>query len=90
MMGRPAFTPWMHPGGQWLRRVPANPFQAVGVYVLSQGSNPAPGSQVDDQQLIGRIQAGDPAAERQFFETHAERIHRIVYLFVGDTEAAQD
>ena len=80
----------MHPGGEWLRRVPRNPFQAGCVYVLSHGSNPAPGSQVDDQQLIGRIQAGDPVAERQFFETYADRIHRIVYRFVGDPEAAQD
>ena len=80
----------MHPGGEWLRRVARNLFQAGCVYVLSHGSNPAPGSQVDDQQLIGRIQAGDPAAERQFFETYADRIHRIVYRFVGDPEAAQD
>ena len=80
----------MHPGGEWLRRVSRNPFHTGCVYVLSHGSNPAPGSQVDDQQLIGRIQAGDPAAERQFFETYADRIHRIVYRFVGDPEAAQD
>jgi RNA polymerase sigma-70 factor, ECF subfamily len=45
---------------------------------------------VDDQQLIGRIQAGDPAAERQFYDTHVERIHRIAFRFVGDAEAAQD
>ena len=45
---------------------------------------------MDEQQLIGRILAGDPAAERQFFETYADRIHRIVYRFVGDPEAAQD
>jgi len=80
----------MHPGGEWLRRVPRNPFQAGCVYVLSHGSNPAPGSQVDEQQLIGRVRAGDPAAERQFFEAYADRIHRIVYRFVGDPEAAQD
>ena len=80
----------MHPAGEWLRRVPRNPFEAHCVYVLSHGSNPAPGSQVDEQLLIGRIQAGDPAAERQFFETYADRIHRIVYRFVGDPEAAQD
>ena len=80
----------MHPGGEWLRRVARNLFQAGCVYVLSHGSSPAPGSQVDDQQLIGRIQAGDPAAERQFFETYADRIHRIVYRFLGDPEAAQD
>jgi RNA polymerase sigma-70 factor (ECF subfamily) len=45
---------------------------------------------VDEQQLIGRVRAGDPAAERQFFETYADRIHRIVFRFVGDPEAAQD
>jgi len=70
--------------------VPRNPFLTARVYVLSHRSNPAPRSQVDDQQLIGRIQAGDAAAERQFFEAHADRIHRIVYRFVGDPEAAQD
>ncbi len=73
-----------------MRREPRNPFQASCVYVLSHGSNPAPGSKVDDQLLIGRIRAGDPAAERQFFETYADRIHRIVFRFVGDPEAAQD
>ncbi len=80
----------MHPADKWLRRVPRNPFGDPCVYELSHGSNPAPGSQVDEKQLIGRIQAGDPAAERQFFETYADRVHRIVYRFVGDAEAAQD
>src|SRR5262245_31527407 len=80
----------MHPAPERLRRVPRNPFRGPRVYELFHGTIPAPRSQVDDQQLIGRIQAGDPAAERQLYETYVDRIHRIVYRFVGDPEAAQD
>jgi RNA polymerase sigma-70 factor (ECF subfamily) len=45
---------------------------------------------VDDQQLIARIQQGDPVAERAMYDAHVDRVWRLVYRIVGDADAAQD
>ncbi len=45
---------------------------------------------MDDQQLITRIRAGDPAAERALYEAHVERVYRLTYRITGDGDSAQD
>lgn len=45
---------------------------------------------MDDQQLITRIRAGDPAAERALYEAHADRVYRLAYRITGDGDSAQD
>ena len=45
---------------------------------------------MDDQQLIARIQQGDPAAERAMYDAHVDRVWRLVYRIVGDADTAQD
>lgn len=45
---------------------------------------------MDDQQLVARIRAGDPAAERALYERHVERVYRLAYRITGDGDAAQD
>lgn len=52
--------------------------------------NPTPGSPVDDQQLIARIQQGDAGAERAMYDAHVDRVWRLVFRILGDADAAQD
>ena len=43
-----------------------------------------------EAELIARARAGDSAAERALYEAHVDRVHRLVYRFAGDAEAARD
>ena len=43
-----------------------------------------------DQELIGRVLAGDPSAERALYDAHVDRIFRLVYRMAGDLDRAQD
>jgi RNA polymerase sigma-70 factor (ECF subfamily) len=45
---------------------------------------------VDDQQLIARIRAGDPSAERALYDAHVDRLYRVVYRYVGEADVAED
>jgi RNA polymerase sigma-70 factor, ECF subfamily len=45
---------------------------------------------VDDRDLIGRVLAGDPRAERAMYDAHVDRVFRLVYRMTGDPDRAQD
>jgi len=45
---------------------------------------------VDDQQLIERIRAGDPSAERALYDGHVDRLYRLVFRYVGEPDVAED
>jgi RNA polymerase sigma-70 factor (ECF subfamily) len=45
---------------------------------------------VRDQELIGRVLAGDPSAERALYDAHVDRVFRLVYRMAGDLDRAQD
>lgn len=45
---------------------------------------------MDQQALITRIRAGDPAAERALYDAHADRLYRLIYRYVGDRDTAED
>ena len=45
---------------------------------------------MNDQELIGRVLAGDPSAERAFYDAHVDRVFRLVYRMAGDLDRAQD
>ncbi len=45
---------------------------------------------MDQQALITRIRAGDPAAERALYDAHADRLYRLTYRYLGDRDAAED
>jgi RNA polymerase sigma-70 factor, ECF subfamily len=45
---------------------------------------------VHDQELIGRVLAGDPSAERALYDAHVDRVFRLVYRIAGDPDRAQD
>ena len=43
-----------------------------------------------EQELIGRVLAGDPSAERALYDAHVDRVFRLVYRMAGDLDRAQD
>jgi len=43
-----------------------------------------------DRELIERILAGDPSAERALYEAHVDRVYRLAYRLAGDADLAQD
>jgi len=45
---------------------------------------------VHDHELIGRVLAGDPRAERALYDAHVDRVFRLVYRMAGDLDRAQD
>jgi RNA polymerase sigma-70 factor (ECF subfamily) len=46
---------------------------------------------VEERQLIAQVLAGDPAAEREFYDRHVDRVYRLAYrLAGGDADLAQD
>ena len=75
----------------------------VSDQVVSDGMN-APGAsrqrpsgrrqeelrRVDESQLLARVRAGDPAAERALYDAHVDRVYRLAYRMTGDEALAQD
>ncbi|CAN5853449.1 RNA polymerase sigma factor [soil metagenome] len=45
---------------------------------------------VSDAELIDRVLAGDPKAERALYDAHVDRVFRLVYRMAGDLDRAQD
>ena len=49
-----------------------------------------PRIRVTEQQLISRVRAGEPAAQREMYDAHVDRVYRLAYRLAGDDELAQD
>jgi RNA polymerase sigma-70 factor, ECF subfamily len=47
-------------------------------------------SRVEERELIGRVLAGDPSAERALYDAHVDRVFRLTYRMAGDMDRAQD
>ena len=45
---------------------------------------------MDEKQLIARIRAGDPSAERALYDAHVDRLYRLVFRYVGEPDIAED
>ena len=45
---------------------------------------------MDDRNLIARVLAGDPSAERALYDAHVDRVYRLVHRLAGDADRAQD
>jgi RNA polymerase sigma-70 factor (ECF subfamily) len=43
-----------------------------------------------DADLIARVQAGDPVAEREFYDRHVDRVYRLILRMAGRADLAQD
>ncbi|HKH82231.1 MAG TPA: sigma-70 family RNA polymerase sigma factor [Gemmatimonadales bacterium] len=61
-----------------------------GVRRAVRSHHPTVRSRVHEQELIGRVLAGDPSAERALYDAHVDRIFRLVYRMAGDLDRAQD
>ncbi len=45
---------------------------------------------MDERDLITRVLAGDPEAERQLYDAYVDRVWRMTYRFAGDSERAAE
>ena len=45
---------------------------------------------MEERELIGRVLAGDPSAERALYDAHVDRVFRLAYRMAGDLDRAQD
>ena len=45
---------------------------------------------MDDRDLVSRVRAGDPQAERLLYDRHVDRVYRLAYRMAGDAELARD
>lgn len=43
-----------------------------------------------DADLIARVQSGEAAAEREFYDRHVDRVYRLVYRMAGRADLAQE
>jgi RNA polymerase sigma-70 factor, ECF subfamily len=68
----------------------ANPLAAYRVPSTVQAHDPHLPELVNDRELIGRVLAGDPSAERELYDAHVDRVFRLVYRMAGDLDRAQD
>ncbi|MCE2903044.1 MAG: RNA polymerase sigma factor [Gemmatimonas sp.] len=53
-------------------------------------STPPPLASLTDAELLDRLRMGDPAAERQFYERHVDRVYRLILRMCGRPELAQE
>jgi RNA polymerase sigma-70 factor (ECF subfamily) len=45
---------------------------------------------VSERQLVARVIEGDPAAQREMYESHVDRVYRLAYRLAGEDELARD
>jgi RNA polymerase sigma-70 factor (ECF subfamily) len=45
---------------------------------------------VDEVELVARARAGEPAAERELYEAHVDRVYRLAFRLAGDEDLARD
>lgn len=45
---------------------------------------------MSEQDLVTRVLAGDPGAEREFYDTHVDRVYRLAFRMTGDQGMAED
>jgi RNA polymerase sigma-70 factor (ECF subfamily) len=51
---------------------------------------PEPKGRVSERQLVARVVDGDPAAERELYESHVDRVYRLAFRLAGEDELARD
>jgi len=47
-------------------------------------------SPVHEADLIARVRAGEPAAERELYDANVDRVYRLAYRLAGDDDLARD
>jgi RNA polymerase sigma-70 factor (ECF subfamily) len=72
------------------RPTPEQPFEAALCQRAVRPGTPHAPEPVDDRELIGRVLAGDPRAERELYDAHVDRVFRLSCRISGDPHRAQD
>jgi len=67
-----------------------NLFDGPAVRGLIGAHDPSLPEPVQDAELIGRILAGDPGAERELYDAHVDRVYRLAYRLAGERDRAED
>lgn len=62
---------------------------------MSEGAPRTTGQQtepetVSESQLVARAIEGDPAAQRELYDTHVDRVYRLAFRVAGDDDLARD
>jgi RNA polymerase sigma-70 factor (ECF subfamily) len=78
----------MHPVAEWLLGLQPTLFPSPLSHV--QIVDPYTPEPVSDAELIDRVLAGDPRAERALYDAHVDRVFRLVFRMAGDLDRAQD
>lgn len=47
-------------------------------------------SRAAERELVQRVLAGDPAAEREFYDTHVDRVYQLAYRMTHDEALTQE
>lgn len=55
-----------------------------------QHSIPGGNGRVSERQLVARVVDGDPAAQRELYDSHVDRVYRLAYRLAGEDELARD
>lgn len=45
---------------------------------------------LNERQLVARVVDGDPAAQRELYDSHVDRVYRLAYRLAGEDELARD
>ncbi len=45
---------------------------------------------LSERQLIARVVAGEPSAQRELYDTHVDRVFRLAFRLAGDDDLARD
>lgn len=53
-------------------------------------SGSSPPDRSHELSLVARVLAGEPAAEREFYNAHIDGVYRLAYRVTGDAELARD
>src|SRR5678810_960607 len=59
--------------------------------MMAQLSVPNNGhGRVSERQLVARVVDGDPAAQRELYDQHVDRVYRLAFRLAGEDELARD
>jgi RNA polymerase sigma-70 factor (ECF subfamily) len=47
-------------------------------------------NRVDERELVARVIAGEPKAQRELYDSHVDRVFRLAFRLAGEDELARD
>lgn len=89
--GHPGRTCW-HPqdGVRSWPGLALQPFVGPHCHINSMGGYAIARYPAEPTSLVSRVLAGDPAAERELYDAHVDRVYRLAYRMTGDSNQAEE